>query len=199
MKIAIINYNAGNLRSVCFALDRLGVESVVSKDPEFIAGADKVIFPGVGEASSAMKNLRESGLDKLICSLKQPVLGICLGMQLLCRYSEEGNAECLGIFQTDVRSFRSLDPNERPAKVPKTGWNTLADMEGPLFRSIGETPYLYFVHGYFAGICEHTAAKAHYGIHYSAALQHNNFYATQFHPEKSGECGQHILENFIKL
>jgi glutamine amidotransferase len=200
MKVSIINYNAGNTRSVLFALERIGIQATVSDDPEVLCSSDKVIFPGVGEAASAMQYLRERRLDELILSLKQPVLGICLGMQLLCQNSEEGDTTCLGIFDASVKSFSSLEnTTDVSLKVPHMGWNNIYELETELYRSVSEQKPVYFVHGYYAGLCAHTIAKAHYGLEYSASLKKNNFYATQFHPEKSGDVGQVILENFIKL
>jgi glutamine amidotransferase len=193
MKTVIIKYNAGNIRSVTFALDRIGVNAIVTDDVDEILSADKVIFPGVGEASSAMKYLRERKLNEVICSLKQPVLGICLGMQLMCKHSEEANTTCLGIFDLRVKKFTDK------LKVPQIGWNNLFDLKSSLINNVNENAYVYFVHSYYAELGEHTIAKADYGIEYSASLQKNNFYATQFHPEKSGEAGQRILENFINI
>ena len=193
MKTVIIKYNAGNVRSVLFALERIGINAVVTDNHDEIRQADKVIFPGVGEASSAMRHLRERELDKLILSLKQPVLGICLGMQLMCACSEENDAECLGIFSQKVMKF----PQAAGFKVPQIGWNTVFDLKPPLFKGIRENSYMYFVHGYYVGNGENTAAKTNYMFDYSSALQKNNFYAVQFHPEKSDEIGQKILENFI--
>ena len=191
--IAIIQYNAGNIRSVQNALDRLGVDSVISDDPEVIRMADKVIFPGVGEASSAMAYLKERQLDKLIRSLEQPVLGICLGQQLLCSYSEENDTDCLGIFEVQVKRF---PPQEL---VPHMGWNNLSKTKGNLFKGFGEADNVYFVHSYYAEICEDTAAVCDYILPFSAALQKDNFYATQFHPEKSADAGALILKNFLSL
>ncbi len=193
MEIAIIDYGAGNIKSLQFALQRLGFESVVTHDAEIIKKADKVIFPGVGEASSAMAKLRDSGLDQLIPTLRQPVLGICLGMQLLCNASEEGNTVGLGIFNVEVTRFRSN------VKVPHMGWNTIANLKTELFNGISEGTYMYLVHSYFAPICEDTIAVTEYGIPYSTALQKNNFYGVQFHPEKSSKEGQRILKNFLEI
>jgi glutamine amidotransferase len=193
MKLAIIKYNAGNIRSVTFALERIGVESIVTDDAMEISSADKVIFPGVGEASSAMNYLKERKLDTLITSLKQPVLGICLGMQLMCRHSEEGDTTCLGIFDQQVKKF------EQQLKVPQIGWNRIKRLNSPLFRSVNEGDYMYFVHSYYAELGGNTIAETDYDIIYSSALQKNNFYAVQFHPEKSSTSGQRLLENFIKL
>lgn len=196
MKVVIIRYNAGNVRSVSFALERLGIVPIVSDDIELIRSADKVIFPGVGEASSAMKYLKERKLDQLITSLKQPVLGICLGMQLMCSYSEEGETNCLGIFDQRVLKFISLS-NE--LKVPQMGWNNIHDLKGPLFSNVKENEYMYFVHGYYVEKGEYTIATTDYLLPYSSALQKNNFYAVQFHPEKSAEAGQQLITNFLNL
>ena len=193
MKLAIIKYNAGNIRSVLFALERIGINAIVTDDITKIQTADKVIFPGVGEARSAMNYLREQKLDKVIVSLKQPVLGICLGLQLMCNYSEEGDTTCLGIFKQDVKKFKTS------IKVPQIGWNGIVELKSNLFQGIRENEYMYFVHSYYAELGENTISSTDYEIKYSSSLQKNNFYATQFHPEKSGEAGQHILENFIKL
>lgn len=197
MKTAIIKYNAGNIRSVQFALERLGVNGIVTDDPEEIRSADKVIFPGVGEASTAMQYLQQRGLDKLIVSLKQPVLGICLGMQLLCKHSEENNTSCLGIFDVEVKRFQS--PVANLLKIPQIGWNNIANLHSTLFEHVRENSYMYFVHSYYAALSPDTVAIANYVINYSAALQKGNFYAVQFHPEKSAEGGQNILDSFLKL
>lgn len=199
MKIAIIKYNAGNIRSVSFALERLGVEHVITADHEEIKSADKVIFPGVGEASSTMKYLKENMLDELIIGLKQPVLGICLGMQLMCSHSEEGDVDCLGIFDEKVKKFELPSPNTELIKVPHMGWNALVNLNSDLFDTSLENKYVYFVHSYYVAQGEHTAATTNYILPYSSALHKDNFYATQFHPEKSGDVGARILENFIKL
>lgn len=196
MKVVIIKYNAGNVRSVSFALERLGIIPVISDDIELIRSADKVIFPGVGEASSAMQYLKERKLDQLITSLKQPVLGICLGMQLMCGYSEEGETSCLGIFDQKVLKFIS---NSNELKVPQMGWNNIHELKGPLFKNVKENDYMYFVHGYYVEKGEHTIATTDYLLSYSSALQKNNFYAVQFHPEKSAEAGQQVITNFLKL
>ncbi len=192
MKTVIIKYNAGNIRSVLFALERIGVSAVVTDDFGEILNADKIIFPGVGEAASAMKYLQEREMDKLILSLTQPVLGICLGMQLMCSYSEENNTQCLGIFDQNVKKFQ-----ENGFKVPQIGWNNIYNLKESLFKGISEESYMYFVHGYYVDTGKNTIAYTKYGLEYSSALCKNNFYAVQFHPEKSGEAGQKILENFI--
>jgi glutamine amidotransferase len=193
MKIAIIDYGAGNVQSVLFALKRLGFEGIVTNDWNIIKSADKVIFPGVGEASSAMKMLQESGLDVLIPTLKQPVLGICLGMQLMCKHSEEGNTNGLGIFDVNVVKFS----NE--VKVPQMGWNTIYNLKSPLFNGIKENEFMYLVHSYYAPLSENTIATANYELEYSTALQRDNFFGVQFHPEKSGVFGEQILKNFLNL
>ena len=191
--IAIIDYNAGNISSVKNALIRLGYESQVTDNPEIIQSADKVIFPGVGEASSAMAYLIEKGLDKTIKSLKQPVLGICLGMQLMCKYSEEGNTICLGIFNTEVKRFPK---NEM---VPHMGWNSFESNGSSLLQGLEKESDVYFVHSYYSEICDSTIASSVYILPFSAAIQKNNFYATQFHPEKSAGIGAQILKNFLEL
>ena len=193
MKIVIIRYNAGNVCSLNFALERLGLTATVTDDAGEIRSADKVIFPGVGEAGTAMKYLEEKGLDKVIRSLRQPVLGICLGMQLLCDYSEEGNTRCLSVIPQKVKKF------DGSLKVPQIGWNSVGRMNSLLFQGIGEEEYMYFVHSYYVEPGEYTTAVTGYGIDFSAALQKDNFYATQFHPEKSGEKGQLVLQNFLNL
>ena len=193
MKVIIIKYNAGNVCSVLYALERLGIQATVSDHPDEIRRADKVIFPGVGEASTAMAYLKERGLDKLITSLKQPVLGICLGQQLMCRRSEEGDVDCFGIFPLQVKRFDS--PFH---KIPQMGWNDIYDLKSPLFAGINEHSFVYFVHGYYVEYGENTIATADYILPFSAALQKDNFFATQFHPEKSGDTGHKILENFIR-
>ncbi|MDD4515773.1 imidazole glycerol phosphate synthase subunit HisH [Massilibacteroides sp.] len=196
MKVVIIKYNAGNIYSVDYALKRLGVEPVITDDPKLICSADKVIFPGVGEALSTMTYLKERGLDALIRGLKQPVLGICLGMQLMCRFSEEGSAICLGIFDTHVKRFI---PDRHEDKVPHMGWNTLTDVKSCLFTAEQEDKFAYFVHSYYVPLNEYTIATTDYILPFSAALHKDNFYATQFHPEKSGDVGEQILTNFLKL
>jgi glutamine amidotransferase len=191
MKIVIIDYGAGNIQSIKFAIKRLGYEAVLSKDAGEISNADKVIFPGVGEAGSAMKMLKSTGLDKLIPTLKQPVLGICLGMQLMCKSSEEGNTKGLGIFDARVVKFND------ELKVPQIGWNQIFDLESPLFEGINENEYVYLVHSYYVPDCEETIAKTEYGIEYTSAIKKDNFYGVQFHPEKSSDAGEKILENFL--
>ena len=193
MKIAIIDYGAGNVQSVLFALERLGFVGIVTNDWITIKSADKVIFPGVGEASSAMKMLQESGLDVLIPTLKQPVLGICLGMQLMCKYSEEGNTNGLGIFDVNVVKF------SQEVKVPQMGWNTIYNLKSPLFTGIKENEFMYLVHSFYAPLSENTIATTNYELEYSTALQRDNFYGVQFHPEKSGIFGEQILKNFLNL
>ncbi len=196
MEIAIIKYNAGNIRSVLYALERIGHSALVTDNPAEIRMADKVIFPGVGEASTAMNYLKERDLDKLIISLIQPVLGICLGMQLMCRYSEENDTTCLGIFDEDVRKFKVVGLK---LKVPQIGWNNIYDLKTDLFRNVAENSYCYFVHGYYAAKGDHTIATTDYVQPYSSALQKDNFYGVQFHPEKSAVAGEQILKNFIEL
>jgi imidazole glycerol-phosphate synthase subunit HisH len=197
MKIVIIKYNAGNIRSVLFALERIGAEALVTDDPDTICRADRIIFPGVGEASSAMNYLRERKLDLLIKNLQQPVLGVCLGMQLLCAYSEENDTNCIGIFGETVKKF--IPVTDQPLKVPQMGWNNIYDLKSDLFTGVPENSYCYFVHGYYAGLGETTIAKTDYVQPYSSALHKKNFYGVQFHPEKSAVAGEHILKNFIQL
>jgi glutamine amidotransferase len=196
VKTVIIQYNAGNIQSVLFALERIGVEAIVTDDEEQILQADKVIFPGVGEASTAMQYLKQRKLDQLIIQLKQPVLGICLGMQLMCKFSEENNTQCLGIFDEQVAKFK---PVEEQLKIPQIGWNNIYDLQSNLFKGIENNAYCYFVHGYFATKGKHTIASTDYGIAYSSALHKDNFYGVQFHPEKSALVGEQILKNFIEL
>ena len=193
MKLVIINYGAGNIQSIMFAIERLGYKAVLSNDPAEIKAADKVIFPGVGEASSAMKMLLASGLDALIPTLTQPVLGICLGMQLMCNKTEEGNTKGLGIFDVDVIKFTPK------VKVPQMGWNTIYNLKSDLFKDIAENEYMYLVHSFYAPECAESIATTNYELEYASALQKNNFYGTQFHPEKSGDVGEKILGNFLKL
>lgn len=191
--IAILKYNGGNVSSVQNALNRLGAESIITDDFKLIKKADKVIFPGVGEASSTMKILKEKGLDQLIPSLKQPVLGICLGMQLMCKNNEERNTVGMGIFDCNVKKFPSLD------LVPHMGWNTVLDLKSPLFSEISEEDDLYFVHSFYCELSENTTSVCDYILPFSASLQKDNFFATQFHPEKSGKVGNKMLENFLKI
>lgn len=192
--IAIVKYNAGNVRSVQNALKRLGVEGVVTDSADLLRKADKVIFPGVGEASSAMRYLKERGLDEVLKNLEQPFLGICLGLQLMCKHSEEGDTDCLGIFSENVKRF----PNGEE-KVPHMGWNNCSELKGPLFKDINSNDDLYFVHSYYAELGSQTVAQCDYVAPFSAALQKDNFYAVQFHPEKSAEVGQNIIKNFLEL
>lgn len=192
MNIVIIDYGAGNVKSVQFALERLGYSAVCSNDPKVIQSADKVIFPGVGEAQSAMTEIRKFGLDQVIKGLKQPVLGICLGMQLMCEHSEENDTDCLGIFPIQVKRFK-VD-----FKVPHIGWNQLVEQKSHLFDQVEEGAYVYYVHSYYIPDNAYSIANTDYGIHYSGAIQKDNFYACQFHPEKSGTTGEQILKNFIK-
>ena len=193
MDIVIIDYGAGNIKSIDFAFKRLGIQTKLSSSVEEISKADKVIFPGVGEASSAMKMLCENNLEKLIPQLKQPVLGICLGMQLLCNHTEEGDTNGLGVFNVDIKRFNS------DLKVPQMGWNTIYDLKSMLFNKIGNDEYMYLVHSYYAELCDNTISKTNYGFEYSTALKRNNFYGVQFHPEKSGIFGEQILDNFLKI
>ncbi len=197
MKLVILKYNAGNIQSVLYALERIGTTALVTDSFDEILTADKVIFPGVGEASSAMNYLKERNLNQLITQLKQPVLGICLGMQLMCKYSEENNTNCLGIFDTNVKAF--INEHKASIKIPQIGWNTIANLQTPLFSKIKENSFCYFVHGYHAALSDETIATTTYGKAYSSALHKNNFYGTQFHPEKSADVGEQILKNFINL
>lgn len=199
MKTVIIKYNAGNVQSVLFALERIGVKGILSDNAEEIRSADKVIFPGVGEASSAMKFLKEKKLDAVIKNLKQPTLGICLGMQLMCKHSEEGNTGCLETFPLQVRKFPLNKRGQGVVKVPQIGWNNIYSLKGKLFEGIKENDYMYFVHGYYAEKGNDTVATTNYILEYSSALQKNNFYGVQFHPEKSSDAGQKLLENFLKV
>lgn len=193
MKVIIIDYGAGNIKSIQFALKRLGFDAILSNDIEEILSADKVIFPGVGEASSAMKMLKEKKLDILIPKLKQPVLGICLGMQLMCTCTEEGETKGLGIFNVNVKKF----PNN--VKVPQMGWNTITNLKSTLFDGINDGEYMYLVHSYYADRCDETITETNYALNYSSALQKDNFYGVQFHPEKSSKAGERLLKNFIEL
>jgi imidazole glycerol-phosphate synthase subunit HisH len=202
MTVAIIKYNAGNVQSVLYALQRLGTNAIVTDDVDKIISADKVIFPGVGNASSAMEYLKEKKLDKLIVSLKQPVLGICLGLQLLCQCSEEGNTECLGIFDTVVKKFDDTvfqNKNLVPFKIPHMGWNTIAGLSSPLMNGVAENSFVYFVHSYYAELSPETIATTDYINPFSAAMQKDNFYGVQFHTEKSGVTGEQILSNFLNI
>ncbi len=212
MSIVIVKYNAGNIQSVLYALERIGVTAVVSDDHDEIRTASKVIFPGVGEASSAMRYLQERGLDRVLRDLRQPVLGICLGMQLMCAYSEENDTTCLGIFEEQVKLFRpspsgatGSEPGASVAvpvllpKVPQIGWNNIYGLKSALFKGIPEQSYCYFVHSYYAALGQHTIAQTDYVLTYSSALHRDNFYGVQFHPEKSAQVGEKILRNFIEL
>ena len=199
MKIAIIKYNAGNIRSVLYALERIGHTAIVTDNADEIRNADKVIFPGVGEASTAMNYLKDRNLDTLICSLTQPVLGICLGMQLMCKYSEENDTKCLGIFDEDVKKFTPKSRQRRDLKVPQIGWNSIYDLKTELFKNVTADSYCYFVHGYYAAKGKHTIATTDYVQPYSSGLNKKNFYGVQFHPEKSATEGERILSNFLKL
>ena len=196
MKVAVVKYNAGNIRSVDYALKRLGVEAVITADKEELQSVDKVIFPGVGEAETTMNHLKATGLDELIKNLRQPVFGICLGMQLMCRYSEEGEVDCLNIFDVDVKRFV---PQKHEDKVPLMGWNTIGKTNSKLFEGFTEEEFVYFVHSFYVPTCDFTAATTDYIHPFSAALHKDNFYATQFHPEKSGKTGEKILTNFLNL
>lgn len=202
MNLVIVKYNAGNIQSVRYALERIGVSATVTDDHHAIRNADKVIFPGVGEASSAMRYLKERGLDEVLKELRQPVLGICLGMQLMCAYSEENDTECLGIFEETVNKFKlsSIKENSENTfefKIPQMGWNQIYDLKSSLFSGIPSNSFCYFVHGYYAALGAHTIATTDYIHPYSAALQKNNFYGVQFHPEKSATVGEQIIRNFL--
>ena len=197
MTVAILKYNAGNIQSVQYALERIGLQATVSDDPEIILAADRVIFPGVGEASTAMRYLKERNLDKVIRCLHQPVLGICLGMQLLCDHTEENDTSCLGIFENvKVKKFHPVENN---LKVPQIGWNNITNLKTALFETIEANRYCYYVHSYYAELSKYTIATTDYGKLYSAALNKNNFYGVQFHPEKSALTGERILKNFLSL
>lgn len=196
MEVAIIKYNAGNIRSVVNAIKRLGIEPKVTMDQSELHHASHVIFPGQGEAGTTMAFLRSCGLDSIIKNLRQPVLGICIGMQLMCRHSEEDNTDCLGIFDVDVQRF---SPVEHQQKVPQMGWNSIHHLKSPLFEHITDNDYTYFIHSYYVPTCQHTIAETDYITPYSSALHKDNFYATQFHPEKSGKVGEQILRNFLSL
>lgn len=193
MRLVIIDYGAGNIKSIQFAFKRLGFEAKLSNDPNDILLAEKVIFPGVGEASSAMSKLKESKLDVLIPILKQPVLGICLGMQLMCKSTEEGNTKGLGIFDTEVKRFSNQ------VKVPQMGWNTITNLKSDLFKGINDKAFMYLVHSYYAELCPQTIATTDYNIEYASAIENDNFYGVQFHPEKSAGAGEQLLKNFLEL
>ena len=195
MNVVVIRYQAGNIQSVQFALQRIGITPIVTSDPEIISKADKVIFPGVGEASGTITELKSSGLTSIIKELKQPFLGICLGLQLMCKHSEEGNVECLGLFDVNVKKF--IPANN--SKVPHVGWNTIQNFKGPLFKGISKDSYVYYVHSFYAEIGNDTCAITNYINPFSASLSKDNFHAVQFHPEKSGDVGEQILKNFISL
>jgi glutamine amidotransferase len=198
LKTVIIKYNAGNVQSVKYALERLGIAPVLSDEEEEIRSADKVIFPGVGEASTAMRYLRNKGLDKIIPTLQQPVLGVCLGLQLMCRHSEENNTACLGIFDVEVKKF--IAPQDGHIhKIPHVGWNDIDNFKGSLTAGLAAKAYVYYVHSYYAELSPNTVAETHYIHPFTAMLERGNFYAAQFHPEKSGDAGSRILENFINL
>lgn len=199
MKVAILKYNGGNIQSVIFALNRLGIDPILTDNEEEIRAADKVIFPGVGEASSCMNSFKASGLDKILPTLKQPVLGICVGLQLMCNYSEEGDTKGLGIFDVNVRKFKTPVQDSNSIKIPHMGWNTISNLKTDLFKGIAEDSYIYYVHSYYAELGQSTVAITNYLLPYSAALQKDNFYAVQFHTEKSSKVGGEILRNFIEL
>ena len=195
MEVVIIKYNAGNVQSVMYALERIGVSYKLTDSIEEISSAERIIFPGVGEASTAMNSLRKTGLDKLIPTLKQPFLGTCVGMQLLCKYSQENDTSCLGVFDVDIKRF----PKTPEFKVPQTGWNDIYMLQSALLQGVMENSYVYYNHSYYAPICENTIAKTNYILEYSAVLQKDNFYACQFHSEISGDVGQRVFENFMKI
>ena len=196
MNVAVVKYNAGNIYSVIHALQRLGVNPILTDNPEELQKADKILFPGQGEASNAMRYLREHGLDKVITELKNPILGICIGQQLMCRHSEEGDTDCLGIFNADVLRFQ---PQKHEDKVPHMGWNQLENPTSELFKGFCEGEFVYFVHSFYVPVCSNTIATTQYIKPFSAALHKDNFYATQFHPEKSGSVGERIIKNFLEL
>ena len=196
MNVAIVKYNAGNIYSVVNALRRMGIEPALTDVAEELQKADRVLFPGQGEARSAMSYLKERRLDEVIRNLRQPVLGICVGQQLLCRHSEEGDVNCIGVFDVEVKRFQ---PQRHEDKVPAMGWNAINDLKSELYRGFFDNPYVYFVHSYYVPLCEHTIATANYILPYSASLHKNNFYTCQFHPEKSGKVGEQILKNFLEL
>ena len=196
MKLAVIKYNAGNIRSLQYALERLGVDVLVTDDAEEILGADRIIFPGVGEASTAMKYLKEKNLHEIILQATQPFLGICLGMQLMCSHSEENNTQCLGIFNQQIKLFKSSD---QLIKVPQIGWNEIRELKSELFHGINSNSYCYFVHSYYAEVGSQTIATTDYCTSFSSALQKDNFYGVQFHPEKSADIGERIIQNFLNI
>lgn len=196
MTVSIIKYNAGNIFSVVNALRRMGIEPIITDNADELRCSDRVLFPGQGDAATTMGYIRRHNLDNTIRSLRQPVLGICVGQQLLCRHSEEGDTDCIGIFDEDVVKFH---PNRHEDKVPAMGWNRISLSEDPLLRGLGEEPYVYFIHSYYVPVCKYTIAEADYIQPYSAALHKGNFWATQFHPEKSGDTGEKILRNFLEL
>ena len=196
MNVAIVKYNAGNIYSVVNALKRMGIDPVLTDDAELLKKADRVFFPGQGHAAEAMDYLKSHRLDEVIRDLKQPVFGICVGQQLLCKHSEEGDVDCIGIFDAEVKRFQ---PEKHEDKVPCMGWNKLYDLKSPLMANLGTDPYVYFVHSYYVPLCEETIATADYVLPYSASMHKNNFYTCQFHPEKSGKVGEQILENFLQL
>ena len=196
MQIAIVKYNAGNIYSVVNAMKRLGIEPILTDDPELLSKAEKVLFPGQGNAKEAMTYLKAHHLDQVIANLKQPVLGICVGQQLLCKHSEEGDVDCIGIFDAEVKRF---SPQRHEDKVPAMGWNEIYDVSTPLLKGLGEHPYTYFVHSYYVPVSNETIATANYILPYSAAMHKDNFYTCQFHPEKSGKIGEQILKNFLEL
>ena len=195
MDVAIVKYNAGNIYSVVNAMKRLGIEPVLTDDAEMLQKADRVLFPGQGQAREAMEYLKDHQLDQVIKNLKQPVLGICVGQRLLCRHSEEGDVDCIGIFDVDVKRFQ---PQKHEDKVPAMGWNEIYDLKTDLYKGLSH-PYSYFVHSYYVPLCEETIAKADYILPYSASLHKDNFYTCQFHPEKSGKVGEQILKNFLEI
>jgi glutamine amidotransferase len=194
MNVAIVKYNAGNIYSVDYGLKRLGINPVITADKEILQKADKVIFPGQGEATQTMQYLKAHRLDELITGLKQPVLGICIGMQLLCKRSEEGNVDCLGVFDAPVLKFQ---PEKQEDKIPHIGWNTLANLKNDLYSGLSDGEFVYFVHSYYVPLNDYTIAETDYIVNFSASLHKDNFYATQFHPEKSGAVGERILRNFL--
>ena len=196
MNVAIVKYNAGNIYSVVNALKRMGIDPILTDDAELLKKADRVLFPGQGHAAEAMDYLKSHRLDEVIRDLKQPVFGICVGQQLLCKHSEEGDVDCIGIFDAEVKRFQ---PEKHEDKVPCMGWNKLYDLKSPLMANLGTDPYVYFVHSYYVPLCEETIATADYILPYSASMHKNNFYTCQFHPEKSGKVGEQILENFLQL